>query len=140
VAEPRRFTLDEARRTLPLVSRIVADIVAAYPAFQARVDELQRLTAEGVPEARVAEIRRELDEEAARINAFVAELQQIGGVFKGFEQGLVDFHAELDGRTICLCWKHGEEQITHWHELDAGFAGRQPIDAELAAALGDPAE
>jgi hypothetical protein len=124
MAEPRRFTLDEARRTLPLVSRIVADIVAAYPAFQARVDE----------------IRRQLDEEAARINDFVAELQQIGGVFKGFEQGLVDFHAELDGRTICLCWQHGEEQITHWHELDAGFAGRQPIDAGLAALLGDPAE
>jgi hypothetical protein len=133
--EPRRFTLDEAQRTLPLVARIVADIVAAYPHFQARVDELQRLTADGTPEARVDELRRELDEEATRINAFVAEIQQIGGIFKGFELGLVDFHADLDGRTVCLCWRYGEERITHWHELDGGFAGRQPIDDAVAAAL-----
>jgi hypothetical protein len=133
--EPRRFTLDEAQRTLPLVSRIVADIVVAYPDFQARVDELQRLTADGTPEARVAKLRRELDEEATRINAFVAEIQQIGCIFKGFELGLVDFHADLEGRTICLCWQYGEERITHWHEVDGGFAARQPIAGAVATAL-----
>ncbi|HUX86133.1 MAG TPA: DUF2203 family protein [Chloroflexota bacterium] len=41
--------------------------------------------------------------------------------------GLVDFPAERDGRVVYLCWRRGEDQIHYWHELDAGFAGRQPL-------------
>jgi len=43
------------------------------------------------------------------------------------DQGLIDFRAEMDGREVYLCWKLGEERIDWWHELDAGFAGRQPL-------------
>jgi len=57
----------------------------------------------------------------------MVELEEIGCVFKGFEEGLVDFYGQLDGREMFWCWKQGEERISHWHELEAGFAGRQPI-------------
>ena len=59
------------------------------------------------------------------------ELEQIGCEFKGFDAGLVDFHGRLEEREILWCWKFGEERITHWHELDAGFAGRQPLPEVL---------
>ena len=44
---------------------------------------------------------------------------------------MVDFHSRIEGRDVFLCWRLGEEEITHWHELDAGFAGRQELVPEL---------
>lgn len=57
-------------------------------------------------------------------------LKQYGCMLKNLEGGIVDFPARLKGRDVLLCWRLGEESISHWHEVDAGFHGRQPIDAE----------
>ena len=56
-------------------------------------------------------------------------------MFKGFDAGLVDFYSLREDRPIFLCWKLGEERITHWHEIDAGFSGRQPIDGAILSAM-----
>ncbi len=72
-------------------------------------------------------IKAQIDDVARKINACLVELEQVGCEFKGFEEGLVDFHGRLDDREILWCWKLGETKVSHWHELDAGFAGRQPI-------------
>jgi hypothetical protein len=53
------------------------------------------------------------------------ELQSLGCELKGLEQGLVDFPTLRQGRTVYLCWQYNEPEIAFWHELDAGFAGRQ---------------
>lgn len=85
---------------------------------------------EGEPD--VARARREeVERRASRVQALVEELGELGGELKDFEQGLVDFYALLDDRLVFLCWRLGEDRITHWHEVDAGFAGRQPVDATL---------
>ena len=55
------------------------------------------------------------------------ELQGLGCELKGLEQGLVDFPALREGRTVYLCWQYNEPEITFWHEIDAGFAGRQRL-------------
>ena len=47
---------------------------------------------------------------------------------KDLSQGLVDFPAEMEGRRVYLCWMLGEDSVNHWHELDAGYAGRQSTD------------
>ena len=54
-------------------------------------------------------------------------LESQGCVLKGIEQGLVDFFAGREGREVFLCWKFPETKIQHWHDIDAGFAGRQSI-------------
>ena len=77
-------------------------------------------------------IQGNLWEQFDKINEFLGELEQIGCEFKGFDQGLVDFHGRLDEREILWCWKFGEDRITHWHELEAGFAGRQPLPEVLS--------
>lgn len=121
----RRFTLDEANRTLPLVRRIVRDIVAVY-------DEAQQVhrQLESRPDAHVrARLESELERKLSRLQSLVDELQQVGAELKDFRLGLVDFVSRHTGRDIYLCWKLGEESIQAWHELDAGFAGRQPISA-----------
>ena len=125
------FTLSEANRTLPLVKRVVQDIAALYPSWKDLVSRYELIAAEARPDwgesPEQLGLKAQIDDVARKINAFLLELEQVGCEFKGFEQGLVDFHGKLDDREILWCWKLGEDRITHWHELDAGFDGRQPI-------------
>jgi hypothetical protein len=127
---PKYFTVAEAERTLPLVRRIVADIMALYPRWVELVEQFDLATAQARPEwgesPEQLALRGAIDDVAAKISAYQAELEQLGCVFKGFE-GLVDFYGKLDGRDIFWCWKHGEAHIGHWHEIEAGYAGRQPL-------------
>jgi hypothetical protein len=79
--------------------------------------------------------REEVATHAERINRFLQELDAIGCVFKGFEAGLVDFYSLRDDRPIFLCWRLGEDRIAYWHEIESGFAGRQPIDGSILSAV-----
>ncbi len=129
------FTLQEANATIPYVRRIVQDIVAEYKKWRDCIFRYEVIAASSASEAgetadQVA-LREEVDRTAQRINDFIEELSAVGCIFKGFEGGLVDFHSRLSDRDVFLCWKLGEEEITHWHEVDAGFAGRQPLVPEL---------
>ena len=125
------FTLAEANRTLPLVKRIVADLVTLHPEWRDLVSKYELVAAQARPEwgesVEQLGLRARIDEVAGRINDFLGELEQIGCVFKGFEQGLVDFYGKLDGKEIFWCWKQGEGKIEHWHDLETGYAGRRAI-------------
>jgi hypothetical protein len=125
------FTLEEANATLPYVRRVVEDIVAEYLHWKDRIFAYEKLAANaprgaGETDEQLA-LREEVDAIARRINQCVSELQSVGCIFKGFDGGLVDFCSQRGGRDIYLCWKLGEPEIGHWHEIDAGFAGRRPI-------------
>jgi hypothetical protein len=63
----------------------------------------------------------------------MAELTEIGCSYKdwGFEMGLVDFPGFIDGQPVCLCWRSDEPTVEWYHAPEAGYAGRQPIPAEL---------
>lgn len=136
--EFKLFTLEEAERTLPLVRRIVEDVMAEYPRWRAAVATFEVLAAGARAEegesAELIAAREAVVAHADRINDFLQELQELGCLFKGFDAGLVDFYSLRDDRPIFLCWKLGEPQITHWHDIETGFAGRQPIDAAVIAA------
>lgn len=128
---PKYFTLSEANRTLPLVKRIVADVTALHPKWRDLVYRYELIAARAKPEWGESEeqlaLRSQIEDVARQMNDYLRELEEIGCVFKGFEEGLVDFHGKLDGRDMLWCWKQGEQEITHWHEVEAGYAGRQPI-------------
>ena len=134
---PRKyFSLADANRTLPLVKRIVADIVALHPQWRDLVARYELVAAQAKPDwgepPEQIELRRQVDSVAHQINDYLLELQQIGCVFKGFEQGLVDFYGRLEGRDVFWCWKVGEDKIEYWHDMEAGYAGRQLVP-ELVA-------
>ncbi len=139
--EIRIFTVAKANSALPLVRRIVADITAEHPRWRDLVARYELLAAGSRPETGettdMLVLRREVDRAAERIDDYIAELEQIGCQLKGFEQGLVDFYGMYQGRVVCLCWQEGEASVSHWHELEAGFTGRQPITPEFLAGEGD---
>ncbi len=133
VATKKFFSVEQANKTLPLVGKIVSDIVRQFRV----VNELDgRLS--GVLQhdgkrrgddpytEELAQTRAELDAEAEKLHAYREELDQLGVELKG-PDGLCDFPALKDGREVCLCWKLGEPGVEYWHEVHTGFSGRQPI-------------
>ena len=62
-----------------------------------------------------------------RFNAGLGFIQELGCELKDLDQGLIDFPSYRDGKLVYLCWKRGEPKITFWHDIEAGFAGRQPL-------------
>jgi hypothetical protein len=118
---PRRFTLEQANRALPLVRRIVKDIVATH-------DQAAHLQAEALTGLAKPEVHAQLRDLLQRLQEFAAELAEIGCDLKDPAIGLIDFLARHENRDICLCWKLDEPAITHWHEVTAGYAGRQPVE------------
>lgn len=128
------FTLAEANNALPFVKKVVADILESYSEWQDRVRNYEGVVGSGnseiEPDGHI-QAREEVEEIAKRINSFIEELVQVGCVLKGFDDGLVDFYSKMDDRDVFLCWKFGEESVSNWHEIDGGFAGRQPITTEL---------
>jgi len=118
----RRFTLEQANRSLPLVKRVVADIVAVHQAYTEAQGRVENTTGKEQSAAQSA-AEASLD----RLQELVEELTDIGCEIKDYQTGLIDFVARHEDRDVYLCWRLGEEAITHWHELHAGFAGRQPV-------------
>jgi hypothetical protein len=116
------FSVDDANRTLPLVSRIVSDIAAQHERWRNRIDAYESSVP---PQSR--EIEREVQQLAAEIQGYVQELLNLGIEVKDLQSGLIDFPAERDRRPIYLCWKLGEPSVQHWHEIESGYAGRQPL-------------
>jgi hypothetical protein len=130
---PKYFTVEEANRTLPLVRRIVGDIMSTHANLLKRAEEYRVLKSGSEANAvRRRELEQELRQLTDTVNAFVDELADIGAQFKGFDGGLVDFFSILDGRPVFLCWKMGEGSIEWYHELDAGYRGRQRLPAHLS--------
>lgn len=137
-SKKKYFTLAEANATLPLVRAIVQDIAQLAPELRDRHERLQRLAPEegqrlsSANREEVEQIQADLEREHERMNEYFAELGKLGIELKDPFTGLLDFPALRDNREVYLCWKLGEPEVAHWHELNAGFAGRQQISKQLA--------
>ena len=140
------FTIEQANAMLPLVRAITSDLAHVAHEVVERRNRLQLLMAgrqlkAGDPYAEeLAQIEKEIEKDAARLQDYVAELRELGVEPKGAVDGLVDFPALVDGRLVFLCWKLGESEVTHWHNIDAGFSGRQSLVAGSIAGPDDEGE
>jgi hypothetical protein len=127
----RLFTLEEALTLLPTVRQLVIEIQAARAEVERLTTALDRLLAlsggNGHLAADQAGARRAVQAAATKLDALMSELDSIGVQLKTIDDGLVDFPSEREGRVVNLCWRLGEDTIAWWHDLDTGFAGRQPL-------------
>jgi hypothetical protein len=133
LTEGKTFTPDEANATLPLVRAITADVVHLSRDLverRHRLGLLNRDAASGSVDPyaeEIAQMREEYEKDTRRLQEFIQELSDLGVTLQSAPDGLVDFPSEVDGRLIYLCWKFNEPEVAHWHEVDAGYAGRQPL-------------
>ncbi len=124
---PRYFTLEEANKTLDVIrpwmddiQQIRNEILKHQPETWSVIEKSAGNGGNPALSRMVTKFDR-LDELLHRILATGAEVKDIN-------TGLLDFLALRNGQPVYLCWKYGEGKIEYWHEIEAGFAGRQPIE------------
>ena len=124
----RYFTLQEANETLNIIRPWMDEVQAirikilknqpeAWPA-------IEKSAGNGGNRA-----LSNLVQDFEKFDALIHRIQATNALIKDINLGLLDFPALKDGREVYLCWQYGEEDIAFWHEVEAGYAGRQPIDS-----------
>jgi hypothetical protein len=131
----KTFTLDEAQSLLPVLESLLKRAIDGRRSAQdveAGLNGLaQRIYLTGgmrVNGASIARQRAEMEDHLKRVRDSIAEIDAIGVQVKDLESGLLDFPCRVDDQVVLLCWRMGEPTIEHWHTIDAGFKGRQPVD------------
>ena len=126
------FARDEAEALLPQISVVLREIQVKQKELMQTQEELDALRMQAAGngyhlQERIMNLQSELSHQAQILRTLLDELASFGCVLKDPERGLIDFLSLRDGREIYLCWYLGEERINFWHDLDTGFAGRQPL-------------
>ena len=131
----RLFTVDEANRLLPRMRRLLSQLQDA----RRQLLEVQQKLAEryhggpranghAAPKSERARLTLTSEDAQSQISAAVAAIRELGGELKDPERGMVDFRTERDGRVVYLCWLMEEPRVQYWHEVDAGYRGRQRLE------------
>ena len=118
------FTLSEARSLIPKLRKMLARVTSERDALVGMRAEIEKAREQAennggspVGPAYLAHL--------ISFSESVQEIQSLGVQIKDFDKGLVDFPYEMEGRVVYLCWKLDEDDISWWHEIEAGFAGRK---------------
>ena len=144
----RIFTVEEANRIVGEMEVVMAEIQRLRSQLEQHSRELAILDAlwgsrvlktDNPDHGEFERHRAAIDRIASRIEGLTRDEILTRGIrfpTGGLEHGLLDFPTTLDGRVVYLCWRRGETQVDHWHEINGGFAGRQPITTEHAVRMG----
>lgn len=131
----KTFTLDEAQALLPILGSLLNRAMKgrkAAEAVQAQLSDLSRriylLGGMRIDTNVIAAQRAELEEHLKQVRETIAEIDAIGVQVKDLETGQLDFPCRMEEEVVLLCWRLGEPSIDHWHTMDGGYKGRQPID------------
>ena len=135
----RYFTIEEADEMIPHLTEVFIRLVqlrAQILQIHQRLAEaghiVEEMDLEKLPEGISETVVRDVATLQVLVGAFrkdAAQIQGTGCVIKGMDPPLVDWYARVDGRDVFLCWRFGERHVDTWHELHAGFAGRQDVDS-----------
>ncbi len=129
------YTVEEANRAAAEMRPLLERLIAAKREFDelgTRLDvlalALAGASAENPDRREVRRLNERRSELGQQLTQGLQAIHARGCVIKDLEKGLVDFYAVLGDRLIFLCWHVGEPEVAHWHSLQDGFAGRQPLD------------
>ncbi len=123
---PRYFTVEEANELLPTIEPLLAELLDRRARVVRWRDEIEAI-AEDLHSDVGGPVASEMAQEFTIIEHLLEKIQAHGCFVKDMNAGLVDFLAKIDGRDVYLCWRYGEPQVAHYHELHTGYNGRQPV-------------
>jgi hypothetical protein len=133
--ENKTFTLSEANALLPQLNEDLLRLQALSKQFEEQYLELRKKKANfeqsSAPAKRANDpfFEEEGQLEFMRVEAdlLINNFARKGVLLKTINPGLIDFPAVIDGKDVLICWKEGEEHITHYHGWNDGFIGRKSI-------------
>jgi hypothetical protein len=126
VNHERHYTLEQATAAMPWVRERLERLRQAHALLNEK--EARDALSEAAPGNGGGEPGQVVSEGFLALRSALIELQEMEVVLRDLERGLVDFPSMRDGREVYLCWVEQEEdEIGYWHDLEAGFAGRQPL-------------
>jgi hypothetical protein len=124
---PHYFTLEEANTALEVIRPLMDEVQKIRQKILTTQPEtwsaIERSAGNGGNPA-LSKLVKSFD----RLDDLLHQILATGVQIKDINTGLMDFSALRQGREVYLCWRYGEKQIEYWHEIEAGFAGRQPIE------------
>jgi hypothetical protein len=122
----RLFTVEEANALLPTLRRILDEVALHRDALREKAPQMEPIL-RAAAENGGGKAGSEYGVEAYNLYLAIERIRELGVVLKDLDMGLLDFPHERNGRVVFLCWHPPEERVAYWHDLDAGYAGRQPI-------------
>lgn len=130
----RTFTLAEANNLVPKLEEAFTRIYQLWIAAQGFYGALKDKLSDDKPRypqyLKDPEFARDYGKFKALMEALRDELKDIealGVLIRSIEKGIVDFYSQKGGKAFFLCWSYGEPEILYWHDLEAGFQGRRPL-------------
>lgn len=126
---PKYYTPKEANEALAAVQPLIAEMMKIGDKIREHQPELWTLVEKSAGNGGNPTLSKLLTD-FDRLDALLHQVQAMGIEVKDLTIGLIDFVALRNGREVYLCWKYGEDRIQFWHEIEAGFQGRQLIDWE----------
>ena len=121
------FTLQEANQALESIRPWMEEVQAIRQEILAHQPEIWSVMEKSAGNGGNPTLSR-MVKTFDRLDALIHSIQDMGAIIKDLNTGLLDFPAMREGQEVYLCWRHGENDIAFWHEIDAGFAGRRSID------------
>jgi hypothetical protein len=124
---PQFFTLQEATDALKIIRPLMDEVQAIRQKIIASQPEAWPAIEKSVGNGGNRTLSK-MVQDFEKFDALIHRVLETGVQIKDVNLGLLDFSAIKDGREVYLCWQYGEGEIAFWHEVDAGFTGRQSID------------
>jgi hypothetical protein len=136
---PPVFTLEAVNALVPRLRSVVGAQMGRRSDIERRLKQLsevlgrtpETIEIDGRDPSEVRDLKRDLLRRVELYQRAWGEIEEMGAVLKDPHLGLVDFYGHVDGKAVWLCWRYGEDAVTHYHGLEEGFAGRKPIEPTM---------
>ena len=125
--EDRIFTLAEAQGLIPKLRSLLQEMTEPWNRIQELNPEIQKAR-ENAPFDGYSKSGVEYVESVSQLMLLIHQIKEMGVLLKDANKGLCDFPYRRQGRIVYLCWQLGEDRIEYWHDIESGFAGREPLD------------
>jgi len=124
---PQYFSLQQANEALKTIRPLMDEVQVIRQKILANQPEAWPAIEKSAGNGGNKALSKMVDD-FEKLDALIHQILDTGAQIKDVNIGLLDFSALKDGREVYLCWQYGEDDIAFWHEVDAGYAGRQPIE------------